>query len=67
MTQPDLADSILEIPFRYHLAAARRLTEMGVDMLWIGDDVGSQRAMLISPGMWRRFLKPAPGGIHRHA
>ena len=53
-----LADRILDIPFRYHLAAAKRLTGMGVDMIWIGDDVGSQHAMLISPRHWRRFLKP---------
>jgi uroporphyrinogen-III decarboxylase len=31
---------------------------MGVDMIWIGDDVGAQNAMLISPKMWRQFLKP---------
>lgn len=55
---PDLAECILEIPYRYHLAAAKRLVEMGVDMVWIGDDVGSQRSMLISPRHWRRFLKP---------
>ncbi len=55
---PELAEAILEIPFRYHLAAARRLVEMGVDMIWTGDDVGTQRGMLLSPGTWRRFLKP---------
>jgi uroporphyrinogen decarboxylase len=55
---PDLADRILDIPYTYHLAAARRLVELGVDMIWIGDDVGAQQAMLISPQMWRRFLKP---------
>ncbi len=55
---PDLADCILEIPYQYHLAAAKRLVEMGVDMVWLGDDVGSQRSMLISPRHWRRFLKP---------
>jgi uroporphyrinogen decarboxylase len=55
---PALADAILDIPYRYHLAAARRLTEMGVDMIWLGDDVGAQHAMLISPRHWRRFLKP---------
>jgi uroporphyrinogen-III decarboxylase len=27
-------------------------------MIWLGDDVGAQNAMLISPAMWRRFLKP---------
>ncbi|NWG12401.1 MAG: hypothetical protein HXY20_02565 [Acidobacteria bacterium] len=58
VTDPDLAEAILDIPYRYHLAAARRLVEMGVDMIWIGDDVGAQRSMLISPAHWRRFLKP---------
>ncbi|MCX7670709.1 MAG: hypothetical protein N2439_11640, partial [Anaerolineae bacterium] len=56
--RPDLAERILEIPYRYHLAAACKLTAMGVDMIWIGDDVGTQRGMLISPKTWRRFLKP---------
>jgi len=55
---PAAADEILDIPFRFHRAAARRLVEMGVDMIWMGDDVGAQQAMLISPKMWRRYLKP---------
>jgi uroporphyrinogen decarboxylase len=58
VTDPDLAHRILEIPFQYHLAAAKRLTQMGVDMIWIGDDVGSQHGMMISPAHWRTFLKP---------
>ena len=55
---PDLADAILEIPYRYHLAAAETLVRMGVDMIWLGDDVGQQQGMLISPRHWERFLKP---------
>ena len=55
---PDLAERILDIPYHYHLTAAKRLAEMGVDMIWIGDDVGAQSAMLISPAMWRKFFKP---------
>ncbi len=55
---PDLAEEILEIPYRYHLAAAERLAQMGVDMIWLGDDVGQQTGMLMSPKHWRRFLKP---------
>jgi uroporphyrinogen decarboxylase len=58
LADPDLADAILDIPFRYHLAAAERLVRMGVDCIWVGDDVGAQQAMLISPATWRRFLKP---------
>jgi uroporphyrinogen decarboxylase len=56
--RPDLAERLLDIPYQYHLAAARKLVQMGVDMIWIGDDVGAQHSMLISPKMWRRFFKP---------
>ncbi|MGA2477330.1 MAG: uroporphyrinogen decarboxylase family protein [Spirochaetia bacterium] len=55
---PETAERILDIPFRYHLEAARRLVALGVDMIWTGDDVGTQTGMLIAPDMWRRFLKP---------
>jgi uroporphyrinogen decarboxylase len=55
---PDLADCLLEIPYRFHLAAAKKLVEMGVDMIWIGDDVGTQQSLLLSPKHWRKFLKP---------
>ncbi len=55
---PELADRILDIPFHYHLTAAKKLVELGVDMIWTGDDMGGQHAMIISPDMWRRFFKP---------
>jgi uroporphyrinogen decarboxylase len=55
---PALADRILDIPYHYHLTAAKKLVEMGVDMIWTGDDVGAQDNMLISPKMWRQFFKP---------
>jgi uroporphyrinogen decarboxylase len=61
--KPDLAERILDIPYQYHLAAAKKLTEMGVDMIWVGDDIGAQDAMLISPKMWRKFLKPRMANI----
>jgi uroporphyrinogen decarboxylase len=55
---PDLAEAILDIPYNYHLAAARRLVELGVDMIWIGDDIGTQTSLMMSPRIWRRFFKP---------
>jgi uroporphyrinogen decarboxylase len=58
LLQPELAERILDIPFNYHLEAARRLVELGVDMIWTGDDMGAQQAMQISPQMWRRFFRP---------
>ncbi len=53
----ELANRVLDIPYRYHLAAAKRMVELGADMIWTGDDVGSQHAMVVSPGTWRRFFK----------
>lgn len=60
---PRLADAILDIPYRYHLAAAQTLARAGVDMIWLGDDVGHQQGMLMSPRHWRRFLKPRMADI----
>jgi uroporphyrinogen decarboxylase len=55
---PDLAEAILAIPYHYNLTIAREMVKMGVDMIWTGDDVGTQHGMLISPELWRRFFKP---------
>jgi uroporphyrinogen-III decarboxylase len=58
LVAPEVADAVLDIPFRYHLAAARNLTSLGIDMLWLGDDIGGQTGMIMSPATWRRYLKP---------
>ena len=38
--------------------AGGKLVEAGVDIIFMGDDVGSQDQMLISPETFREFLKP---------
>lgn len=58
VADPALANAILDIPDRYHLTAAKKLVELGVDMIWIGDDMGTQRGMLIAPALWRELFKP---------
>jgi len=35
----------------------RRFAEAGVDHIHLGDDMGTQRGMLISPKMWREWFK----------
>jgi uroporphyrinogen decarboxylase len=37
---------------------ARRYAESGADVICLGDDVGTQRGMLMSVRMWRAWLKP---------
>ncbi len=43
--------------FSIHLAG-RACAQFPLDWLWTGDDVGSQRAMIISPGRWRDMIGP---------
>ncbi len=57
VVDPDLTNELLDIPYRYHLAAAKKLVELGVDMVWLGDDFGTQNQMLIAPAMWRKYFK----------
>jgi len=37
---------------------ARRLAELGVDVLFLGDDIATQNDMMMAPDMWRDLLKP---------
>lgn len=30
----------------------------GMDIVWTGDDLGSEKSMLLSPDVWRKYLKP---------
>jgi uroporphyrinogen decarboxylase len=40
------------------LSLSRRFVAAGVDGGYFGDDYGAQRAMLFSPRLWRRLIKP---------
>jgi uroporphyrinogen decarboxylase len=63
VVDPDLANSVLDIPYLYHKEVAKNHARLGVDMIWLGDDVGSQNGMMISPEIWRQFLKPRMASI----
>ncbi len=58
VADPGKANAILDIPFNYHKVVTQKLVQSGVDMVWLGDDVGGQKAMLMSPKMWRTYFKP---------
>jgi uroporphyrinogen-III decarboxylase len=54
---PDIINALFELTMNYHLTIAKNLVAKGVDMIWIGDDVGAQNRMLISPDTWRKYFK----------
>jgi uroporphyrinogen decarboxylase len=51
---PVLFDKIMGI----NIDIGKKLIEIGADMIWCGDDFGSQDGMLISPELWRELFKP---------
>ena len=56
--EKDFAHAYLDKLMGWIETAGRKFAQMGVDVIWIGDDVGTQNRMMISPAMFREFLKP---------
>jgi len=54
--RPELAHFLLEQEMETALVRAVRLAEAGVDVLYLGDDVGMQDRLIVSPSVWREFL-----------
>jgi uroporphyrinogen decarboxylase len=56
---PELADEMLArcADFAADLGQAA-CERYPLDCLWTGDDVASQRSLMMSPGTWRRMIKP---------
>jgi uroporphyrinogen decarboxylase len=65
--QPELAEYLLDRITAIRSFEARRFAEAGVDLIKIGDDVGTQKAMLMSPAMYRRWFKPRHAAVIRAA
>jgi len=42
----------------YYAALGRNAVKLGVDMIRVGDDVGAQQSMMMSPKSWRELAKP---------
>jgi uroporphyrinogen decarboxylase len=52
------AETLFDTASRFTLRTALGALERNVDWIWLGDDVGTQTGMLMSPEMWRNHLKP---------
>ena len=58
---PDIAEDILQRVAAFYLDYERRTLEAadgGIDIVFTGDDFGTQNGPFVSPEMWRRFLGP---------
>lgn len=55
--QKDYVFALMDRVMEYSLEVAKELIKIGADIIWLGDDVGTQQGMMISPTMWRSVFK----------
>ncbi len=62
-----LMDLMLETPYveplmdkimHINTETGKELIRLGADIIWAGDDFGTQRGMVMAPDTWRKFFKP---------
>lgn len=54
----DFATALLDRITEKRCVQAARYAEIGPDIIMLGDDVGTQRGMLMRKSLWQRWLKP---------
>jgi uroporphyrinogen decarboxylase len=60
-SHPDVVEAIIGHISEFYLGFLNNLIDKCgkyLDFIGLGDDFAGQRGMLISPGLWRKFLKP---------
>jgi uroporphyrinogen decarboxylase len=55
---PAWVGSLLDGVADYYIQLGTRAVKLGVDVVRIGDDIGTQTGMLIPPDLWRDLVKP---------
>lgn len=55
---PEIANPLLDGITAIRLGMAEKYAKAGADVLMLGDDVSTQRDMMMNPDMWRAVLKP---------
>jgi uroporphyrinogen decarboxylase len=51
-------ETVLDAVTEYSIAVGLELIRLGADVMLTGDDLGMETGPMISPRLWRRYLKP---------
>ena len=57
VVNPDFAATLLDIVTDMMAGLARTLAGYDIDVLWMADDFGTQRALMMRPKVWRAWFK----------
>jgi len=63
MTDEDMAQACFDRLVRVKVEMCRRIAAAGVDIMIYGDDVGTQKAMMMNPALWRKWIKPVTQAV----
>ena len=58
LIEPPYLHPLLDKIMHINLETGKRLIELGADIIWAGDDFGSQSGMIMDPETWRKLFKP---------
>ncbi|WP_455369058.1 uroporphyrinogen decarboxylase family protein [[Eubacterium] cellulosolvens] len=55
---PKFVEDLLDQILQYNLSVLTKIQNLDIDGIWLSDDYGHQNGLLISPKLWRHFIKP---------
>ena len=55
---PKFVNTLLDRLLKWKIEQGKRLIELGVDIIEVGDDLGSQIGLILSPSLIRKYLIP---------
>lgn len=58
MMETPYVDALLDKVMEINIITGKKLIELGADMIWGGDDFGTQESMIMDPESWRIHFKP---------
>ncbi len=56
--EEEKVDLLFDRITEFSLTVAKEAIKRGADWIWLGDDLGTQAGMIMSPDKWRYYLKP---------
>lgn len=56
--EADYVQPLMYEVMNFNIEVGKRLIGIGAEMIWTGDDFGTQQGLLISPSLWRKYFKP---------
>ena len=67
LDEPSFVDDLLDRIVEHNLSVMRAVAHLPWDGVWIGDDWGQQRGLIMGRAMWRRFILPRARRMYEFA